>query len=481
MSTDQSSKSLNDTVISNGYCVGCGVCAVTEGSPFKMVMDDYGKYQSQLGRDNVFAKTVTDYEELCPFGSKSPNEDLIAKKYFENTCKYNDQVGYYQGVYAGHVTQGEFRNRGSSGGMGTWILNELLDQGRVDYIIHVKSEASDEKLHDIPFSYHISETLEATQQGGKSRYYPIELSEVLKVVREKPGRYAVVGLPCFIKSIRLLQKQDAVFDERIHYCIGLVCGHLKSKRYAESLAWQMGIEPSDMKGIDFRVKDSSRPANRYSTYARGPSEEKVVPTNELFGADWGAGAFKYKACDFCDDVFAETADVVLGDAWLPEYVQDSDGTNVLVTRNNDIEKLVVTARNESRLKLDDIGVEKAIQSQDAGLRHRKIALVDRLDFERQASNWVPDKRMPNGHEASPKRERKRQWLRVKMRDLSHESFMEARTAADINIYLDRLGVVYSEYQKSGKTLKGSVKFRMKTVVRGVLGDRGFKVLKNVVA
>lgn len=41
----------------------------------------------------------------------------------------------------------------------------------------------------------------------------------------------------------------------------------------------------------------------------------------------------YKACDFCDDVFAETADIALGDAWLPEYVQDGNGTNVVVTRN----------------------------------------------------------------------------------------------------------------------------------------------------
>jgi len=47
-------------------------------------------------------------------------------------------------------------------------------------------------------------------------------------------------------------------------------------------------------------------------------------------------------------VFAETADVVLGDAWLPEYVQDSDGTNVVVTRNQDIRQLIVKARTEGR-------------------------------------------------------------------------------------------------------------------------------------
>lgn len=337
-------KNLQNTVIVNGYCVGCGACAVPEQSPFKIVMDDYGQYQSALKDTNVFATTQNDYEKLCPFGSGAPNEDEIGKEYFSETCEYNDQVGYYNGVFAGHVTEGDFRNKGSSGGMGTWVLNELLSKGLVDYVVHVKSETAAEDLHNIPFKYQVSESLEETQQGGKSRYYPIELSEVLKTVRNKPGRYAVVGLPCFIKSIRLLQAQDPILAERIHYCVGLVCGHLKSAHYAQSLAWQMSIAPQELEGIDFRIKDPSQPANRYSTYVKGSSSSKIVPTNQLFGADWGAGAFKYKACDFCDDVFAETADVALGDAWLPEYVQDSYGTNVVVTRNQDIRQLIVNAR-----------------------------------------------------------------------------------------------------------------------------------------
>ena len=329
MTINKSHQALNDTVIANGYCVGCGACAVPEDSPFKIVMDDYGQYQSSLKDANVFASTHIDYEKLCPFGSGAKNEDEIARQIFSDTCEHNSQVGYYNGVFAGHVDEGEFRKRGSSGGMGTWVLNELLSKGLVDYVVHVKSESAGQDLNSIPFKYQVSETLEETQQGGKSRYYPIELSEALQAIRNNPGRYAVVGLPCFIKSVRLLQAQDSILAERIQYCVGLVCGHLKSAHYAESLAWQMGIPPQELEGIDFRIKDASQPANRYSTYAKGSSGEKVVPTNQLFGADWGAGAFKYKACDFCDDVFAETADVVLGDAWLPEYVQDSYGTNVV--------------------------------------------------------------------------------------------------------------------------------------------------------
>nr|WP_295710036.1 coenzyme F420 hydrogenase/dehydrogenase beta subunit N-terminal domain-containing protein [uncultured Halomonas sp.] len=222
MNLNKSHQALNDTVIANGYCVGCGACAVPQESPFQMVMDDYGQYQSILKDVNVFASTQNDYEKICPFGAGASNEDEIASKHFSNTCEYNNQVGYYNGVYAGHVSEGEFRKQGSSGGMGTWVLNELLSKGLVDYVVHVKSETSEQDLNNIPFKYQISETLEATQQGRKSHYYPIELSEVLRTVRSTPGRYAVVGLPCFIKSIRLLQAQDAVLNDRIQYCVGLV-------------------------------------------------------------------------------------------------------------------------------------------------------------------------------------------------------------------------------------------------------------------
>lgn len=474
MTTNQSPQALNDTVIANGYCVGCGACAVPEQSPFKIVMDDYGQYQSALKDANVFATTQNDYEKLCPFGSGAPNEDEIGKQQFSETCEYNGQVGYYNGVFAGHVTEGDFRNQGSSGGMGTWVLNELLSKGLVDYVVHVKSETAAQDLHNIPFKYQVSESLEETQQGGKSRYYPIELSEVLKTVQNKPGRYAVVGLPCFIKSIRLLQAQDPILAERIQYCVGLVCGHLKSAHYAESLAWQMGIAPQNLEGIDFRAKDPSQPANRYSTYAKGGSGEKVVPTNQLFGADWGLGAFKYKACDFCDDVFAETADVVLGDAWLPEYVQDSYGTNIVVTRNQDIRQLIVNARTEGRLEMDDLGVEKAVQSQDAGLRHRKSGISDRLKFETEAGRWIPSKRIATTDHAKPQLEKEKQRLRVQMRDLSHESFKQAKERADINIYIKRMAPVYSKYKKLGMPLRSRLKSKLKGIILRTLKILGYQ-------
>ena len=168
---------------------------------------------------------------------------------------------------------------------------------------------------------------------------------MISLIRNQTGRYAIVGIPCFIKSVRLLTRTDEVLKERIKFCIGLICGHLKSSRFAEMLAWECGISPQGLEAIDFRTKLDERAANHYGVTVTGIIDDKRVekispPVNEMFGTNWGFGFFKYKACDYCDDVVAETADVTIGDAWLPQYSNDSKGTNVVIVRNPIIKDII---------------------------------------------------------------------------------------------------------------------------------------------
>ncbi|MBK8018945.1 MAG: Coenzyme F420 hydrogenase/dehydrogenase, beta subunit C-terminal domain [Betaproteobacteria bacterium] len=136
--------------------------------------------------------------------------------------------------------------KSSSGGLTTWLLEALLERGDIDGVVHVS--ASDSPL----FMYTVSTTRDGLGARGKSRYYAVEVSEVLNAVRGNGRRYAFVGVPCFVKAARLIAEQDEQLGRQLVYFIGLVCGHLKSFAYAELMAWQQGVTPDKLERFDFR-------------------------------------------------------------------------------------------------------------------------------------------------------------------------------------------------------------------------------------
>lgn len=424
---------LINNVVDNGYCIGCGACAVTDHSPIEIKLDSNGQYQAVISKDPPL-DNVVDYEvnEVCPFSRSSVNEDNIARDIFDESLNYKHKIGYYDKLYAGYVLENDFRVNGSSGGFGSWIASELLKNKMVDEVIHVKGGADNMK-----FKYSVSQTVEEIKEGSKSRYYPVEMSEVLDYVKEERKEFAIVGIPCFIKSVRLLAKQNEQINRSIKYTIGLVCGHLKSSLYSQMLAWEMGIEPDSDFDIDFRKKKPGKKASDYSTEVvkKTSNDTKIreEQTNEMFGTTWGYGFFKYNACDFCDDILAETADITVGDAWLPEYTEDHMGTNIIVSRNKQISQLINEASKEDRIKIDRLKKEKIIESQAGGFRHRHNGLAYRLAIKEKNDEWIPKKRI-NPSWDLPIRRKLLYRLRMLIQKKSITNFKIAKKYKSLNLF-----------------------------------------------
>lgn len=430
-----------DSVIANGYCIGCGACAAWPDTPYSIAMNRFGAYQAQRTDRNGKVDTIDSVDRICPFSDSADNEDTIAGDLFGGGGGApHPKLGYCMAAYAGHANDGNFRERGSSGGMGSWLADALLAKNHVDAIVHVmaKNSGTGEPL----FQYGISWDRGALHKGAKSRYYPITLASVLDTIRIRPARYAFVGLPCFIKAIRLTARQDQAFAKSVACCIGLVCGHLKSQSFAECLAWQLGIPPNGLESIDFRKKLPNRGANRYGVEVTGNVSGRqvthVAPVHQLFGCDWGMGLFKPKACDYCDDVMAETADVTVGDAWLPQYVGDSGGTNILVVRRPDVVSLLEEARSTGKVMLDDLSPDEVAQSQASGFAHRREGLACRLWLADSESCWRPRKRIVATPSAPESVLYRRQKLRIALGETSHEAFLEAKRRGDLTYFLNRL-------------------------------------------
>lgn len=363
-------------IVSAGLCIGCGVCVANSDDPATtMIWDRHGNLVPQ-GRRWIDASSRS-FSRLCPFAPAASNEDELSAILFPDARQRDRRIGRFISAHVGHVEEGGFRKRGSSGGMVSWVATELLRRRMVDGVIHVA--ACDRAAHRRLFRYRISRSEAEISDGACSRYYPVDLAEVLRTVRATPGRYAVVGLPCFIKAVNLLRAEDAMFRQRIVYTLGLFCGHMKSARFVDSIALQTGVDPETVSAVQYRVKTPGRQGNQYRTrltLADGAVCEK--DWWDLADGDWGAGFFQNPACNFCDDVVAETADIAFGDAWVEPYTSDHRGTNVVVVRRPELEQLLSAAIADGRLKLQQVDADFVRRTQKAGLRHRREGLAWRL-------------------------------------------------------------------------------------------------------
>lgn len=321
------------------------------------------------------------FSHQCPFSPAAANEDEIAAERFPAAATSDRRIGRFEAAYVGHALEDPFRRNGSSGGLTSWVASELLRTGRVDGVAHVVP--ADPQKKGRLFTYRISRSIDELSAGAKSRYYPVELSSVLREIRANPGRYAIVGVPCFIKAIHLLRRLDPVIRERVTHTLGLFCGHMKSARMVESFAWQLGTEIGRVRAVDYRIKDESRPANWYRAHLDLEDGSSAAQDWwHLADGDWGAGFFQNPACDWCDDVVGETADVSFGDAWLEPYSSDGRGTNVMVVRSKELVDMVEQARADARLQLTPVDADFVAKTQAAGLRHRRDGLAYRLSWSK---------------------------------------------------------------------------------------------------
>jgi coenzyme F420-reducing hydrogenase beta subunit len=364
-------------ITKSGLCIGCGACTMALPN-VQMELDRYGQYKpmsspaEQRRRSEALAQT-------CPFSPVATNEDEIASVRFPQAPHRDPRLGRFETAYVGAVSEEPFRQQGSSGGMVSWVAAELVRRGMVDGVAHVRP-----KQGGIFFGYGMSRSVEEVHAGAKSRYYPVELSGVLDEIRRVPGRYAIVGIPCFIKAVHLARAQDPILAERISYTLGLFCGHMKSARLVESFAWQMDTSIEAVSGAEYRIKGPERPANWYTAQLK--LKDGSVRQKDwwyLGDGDWGAGFFQNSACNFCDDVLAETADISFGDAWVEPYSSDWRGTNVVVVRSPVLRDIVAEAISATRLELKPVDADYIANTQAAGFRQRREGLAYRLSWHRR--------------------------------------------------------------------------------------------------
>lgn len=423
-------------VIENDYCVGCGMCAAKEPNQIKMNLNEYGQYKPEIANFS----NLGEIEKICPFTNDKVDENILANELYKETenIKHTDETGFYLDTFVGFIKNEEKRLASTSGGLISWLAQYLLTNNLIDYVVCV-GPSTDANKH---FEYQIINSIEALAKCKKSKYYPVEVSAVIPKIKKLDGRFLFIGLPCFIKALRKFTRLDPSLNKKIHYTIGLICGHLKTAKYARYLARHCGVNNESIVNIDFRQKVKGNAAINYAfkvDYMKNNLlKSGQILMRDVWGSSWGNNLFMLKACEYCDDVFSETADITIGDAWLKNYSQDYRGHSLVLNRSNAFKKILEAGILKKEIQLDPITIDEAIESQSAGLRQRRNGLNARLHML-DKNQWVPKKRKFSTQYNYSFVYKIVQFLRIKLCKKSKETFLEQELKGEgIDYFIGKL-------------------------------------------
>jgi len=309
--------------------------------------------------------------KVCPDSFYLMNK---VEKQLKKYNKYDKHIGNYIDTYYGYSLEKEVREKSSSGGILTRLLEELLVKNVIDAAIVVRSDELKSIEDDIYAYSSVVTDVEGIRKSRGSKYISIDYHKTLKEIKEKKLKVAIVATPCVVTGLRKLQEVDEFYKEYIKYIFSFTCGHTCQPIFAKKL-----IEYSKSSNFDeirFRAKTEAKSADDYKFEILLKKEIKAsINKKGLYGQLWNAHAFMEEKCLKCDDVFARYADITVMDAW--GYSNDKKGQSFIITRNTYLDNILRELKIRNLIYLEKIDKKYIINSQPLPILEKIDAIKNR--------------------------------------------------------------------------------------------------------
>lgn len=323
-------------IIDGGLCHRCGTCVgICPTGVLKTSSDGYPMV------DNLSACTDCDLcVKVCP-GDEFDFHGHT-KKMYDEVGDITDTHGSFIDSCIAYATEGDLREKSTSGGLATAILLHLLETKQIDGAICITSDP-EVLWRGQPI---VARTKEEIITAAKSKYAISPTNEVYAEIRKVPGRYAVVGLPCQIHGFVKAAELDPRIKERVVLTIGLFC-HAAVEHEGYEIIWEtLGKKVHD--AVKFTSRIGKHPGAPHLTYSDGsqypvyfgdkqgyrPSSMEII--NILYRL------YSPARCLTCFDASAEFADISVGDPWMAPPDGDVDfykGWSFALIRNERAKKV----------------------------------------------------------------------------------------------------------------------------------------------
>lgn len=312
---------------------------------------------------------------------KAVIDDRIRDRDKKDGLLYLDRPERYMGNYIacrkGYACQEEIRKNAASGGMVTAFLCYLLDAGKIDGAWVTKSSIEDGKLG---YKTYIAVTKEEICEASSSIYMDMPLLGHLNQLEQFDGRLAVVLCPCMMEAFNRILEKDQSLKKKIVMKLGLYCSGNHSDK-----ATLLSLEKSriPLEGAE-RLYYRRGHWRGMSTVIYKDGRERNFPYTKTICTYKNAYFFEKNRCMFCQDHYANTADISFGDIWLKEMKKNPIKHTSCVIRNQKAMLLFEEAVNTGWIQADHISTREILKSQKRALVFKfNCAKAKKVFFDRQ--------------------------------------------------------------------------------------------------
>lgn len=308
-------------VISSGMCIGCGACEMADGSVRVQLNPRSLIYEPQspgsAAAASVCPAVRVDYEGL--HGMLYPGAPV-------------GPFGVVRSVHLAQSTNVDRNTRASSGGLIKEILRSLLASDDIDGVIAL------DHVDGIEFAARLVTTAEDVDSLPGSIYHNLTQVSALRLLRDTPGRLAIVAIPCELEGLWSWVRAFAPeLRQKVVLSIGLLCGWQYSHHSINAMGEYLGYDPADISDISYR---GGGPVGKLTVTTRDGGQFTASRRVD-FGYQVAFDRhFNTTRCHVCVNHGNFLADIVVGDAWLPSTVFTKTGISLVVCRSEFAEQVL---------------------------------------------------------------------------------------------------------------------------------------------
>lgn len=300
-------------VISSGMCIGCGACEMADTS-----------VKVSLHPSRLIYEPTSPGSELAASVCPAVSVDYAGLQDYLFPGAAVGPFGVVRSVHLSQSTTTERNVKASSGGLIKELLRSLLSSGDIDAVIAL------DHVDGIEFAARLVTTPDDVDTLPGSIYHNLKQTPALQLLKDTPGRLAVVAIPCELEGLySWVRTCEPQLRDKIVLTIGLLCGWQYSHHSINAMGEYLGYNPEDIADISYR---GGGPVGKLTVTTRS-GEQFSASRRVDFGYQVAFDRhFNTSRCHVCINHSNFLADLVVGDAWLPSTVFTKTGISLVVCR-----------------------------------------------------------------------------------------------------------------------------------------------------